>query len=71
MILCFPANSFHQTDCATPHAMPRFALSVKQQTFDASVKSKANRGGLALHYFWAVFQINFVNEPPFRESSSN
>ena len=56
MILFFPTISFHQTDCATPHAMPRFALSVKQQTFDASAKSKANRGGLALHYFRAVFK---------------
>lgn len=56
MILFFPTNCFHQTDCDTPHSVVRFASLQKQQTFDASAKSKANRGGLALHYFRAVFK---------------
>lgn len=56
MIILFPTISLHQTDSATPILRPDSPSLQKQQTFDASAKSKANRGGLALHYFRAVLK---------------
>ena len=56
MILFFQQLVFTKPIVPLPMQCPDSPSLQNQQTFDASAKSKANRGGLALHYFRAVFK---------------